>query len=204
MEFEFRPIKAWPREMTKKRKRAQFKAGYNPSLALLDGELLKLGATCVVFEIALTDADIRLDGRPRSGAKPSHPGVIVSFDTKHGRLSYPCDTFDRYEDNVRAIALSLEHLRAVDRYGVTKRGEQYAGWTQLPPPMVTEPPMSVEAARECFRAIVNAVPTAATLAELYHKAVMKTHPDRGGDSRSFRHVQRAKEVFDKEFTTKGV
>jgi hypothetical protein len=204
MEFEFRPIKAWPREMTKNRKRAQFKAGYNPSLALLDNELLKLGASNVVFEIALTDADIRLDGRPRSGAKPSHPGVIVSFDTKHGRLSYPCDTFDRYEDNVRAIALSLEHLRAVDRYGVTKRGEQYAGWSQLPPPMVTEPPMTLEAAREIFKAVTGSVPMWATLNELYHKAVMKTHPDRGGDARSFRQVQRAKEVFDKEFSGTGV
>jgi hypothetical protein len=37
-----------------------------------------------------------------------------------------------WQANVRAIALALEALRAVDRYGVTKRGEQYQGWTALP------------------------------------------------------------------------
>jgi hypothetical protein len=35
--------------------------------------------------------------------------------------------------NARAIALGLEALRKVDRYRITKRGEQYTGWSALPP-----------------------------------------------------------------------
>jgi len=45
----------------------------------------------------------------------------------------PCDSFRDWEANLRAIALSLEHLRAVDRYGVTtEEEEQYTGWLRLP------------------------------------------------------------------------
>lgn len=122
MNLAFRPIQSWPGALTKIRRRAQFKAGYTATLGLLDRELQYLAAKDVVLQVALRDEDIRLDGAPRANAKPaSHPGVILSFDSKHGPLSYPCDTFADWEDNLRAIALSLEHLRAVDRYGVTKR-----------------------------------------------------------------------------------
>src|SRR5947208_1880483 len=82
-------------------------------------------------QFAVTESDIRLDGRPRARAVASHPGVVLAFDSRHGPLKYAVDTFDRWQDNLRAIALGLEHLRAVDRYGVTRRGEQYTGWRQI-------------------------------------------------------------------------
>lgn len=37
-----------------------------------------------------------------------------------------------WQANIRAIAKTLEHLRDLDRWGVTKRGEQYTGWKALP------------------------------------------------------------------------
>src|SRR5690606_24676973 len=64
-------------------------------------------------------------------AKAAHPGVILSFDSKVGHLSYPCDTFTSWQDNLRAVALALEALRKLDRYGVTKRGEQYRGFLAI-------------------------------------------------------------------------
>ena len=47
-------------------------------------------------------------------------------------MRFPCDTFTDWQANVRGIALALEALRAVDRYGVTQQAEQYRGWTALP------------------------------------------------------------------------
>lgn len=133
-EYQFRPISTWPGELTKsyERRSSPFGSGYTATLDLLERELEHLKAKDVVLELALREADIRQDGRPRSNAKPpDHPGVVVSFDSKHGPLRYATDVFRNWHANLRAIALGLEALRKVERYGITKRGEQYAGWKQL-------------------------------------------------------------------------
>lgn len=89
-------------------------------------------------------------------------------------------------------------LRAVDRYGVTKRGEQYRGWSQLPPPMVTPPPMTVETTKAIFAAVAGGPPlTKANLPDAYRRAVLVTHPDWGGSDVEFRKVQQAKEFLEK-------
>lgn len=199
MEYEFRPIVNWPGKPTPRRKRAQFKAGYSATLELLETELRMLAARQVVIQLALSDRDIRVDGRPRAGSRPSHPGVILSFQSKHGPLSYPCDTYEDWEDNLRAIALALEHLRAVDRYGVTKRGEQYKGWTQLPPPAVNGTPTTVI---EALTVLADAIKRTERVSrenwpDIYRKAAMATHPDRGGTAEAFKRVQDAKEFLEK-------
>jgi len=198
IEYEYRPIELWPGPLTRNRKRAPFRASYSATLDLLERELRFLGATQVVLQVALGIDDIRLDGRPRAGSKPTHPGIILSFGSRHGPLSYPCDRFDSWEDNLRAIALSLEHLRAVDRYGVTRRGEQYRGWSQLPPPVVTPPPMTVERAMRVLGAVANGTPiTRDNLQAAYHRAALATHPDRGGRREDFEEARRAYELLEK-------
>lgn len=194
MEFEFRPIGVWPGTPTKRPSRSRFRAPYPTTLKILDCELRHLGAKNVVLQIALTSSQIRLDGRPYANVRPTHAGIILSFDSKHGPLSYPCDSFDRWDDNLRAIALGLEHLRAVDRYGVTRRGEQYRGWSQLP---YTPDSMTVSEAVEVFRKYRNGKLTRETLGDVYRAAVLDTHPDRGGKPEDFQRVQRAKEVLEK-------
>ena len=182
MQYTFRPLPGWPYPPTKPRKAAKFKVrrqgadGYvrqvrTPwvqTLADLDAEIRWLAGKDVMFGVGLSARDIRLDGMPRADARPfNHPGVEISFDSKFGRLTYATDQFTDWQDNVRAIALSLEALRAVDRYGVSKRGQQYAGWAQLtagaPDP-------------ERGRVLVE---HAGSLA----KAMFQYHPDHGGDQR---------------------
>lgn len=130
----FVPIESWPGNPTFSRKRAQFRAKYVETLDKLEFELEKLRAKDILIQAYFKRSDIRNDGWPKNTAKPTGVGVIVSFDSPKGPLSFPCDTFTSYEDNLRAIALALEALRAVDRYGVTRANEQYKGWAQLPPP----------------------------------------------------------------------
>ena len=59
---------------------------------------------------------------------PKGPAVIIAFESKHGPLKYATDVFDHWHANLRAIALGLEALRKVERYGITQRGEQYTGF----------------------------------------------------------------------------
>lgn len=196
MEITFRPILQWPGKFTPDRKGSRFKASYNQTLRLLDAELLHLKARNIVLQVALNEAQIRLDGRPRADSKPRHPGVILSFDSKHGPLSYPCDRFDSWEDNLRAIALSLEHLRAVDRYGVTKRGEQYHGWTALPPPSKAPTMEKVEAVKFLQKFATAAIKNAEEARAAYRQGAMTLHPDRGGDPEEFKKLQQAKEILE--------
>lgn len=121
----------------------------------------------VVIGAGYRPGDIRADGRPRADARaPLHPGVEVSFDSRYGRLTYATDVFTDWRDNLRAIAKGLEALRAVDRWGVAKRGQQYAGFALL-----TAGPGKEERGRQ--------------LVEQYGSvaaALRATHPDTGGES----------------------
>lgn len=197
MDFQFRPIEKWPGTLTEKRKRAVFKAGYGQTLDLLERELRHLEARGIVLQVALQIGDIRLDGRPRAGSKASHPGTILAFDSRFGPLSYPCDTYTHWEDNIRAIALSLEHLRAVDRYGVTRRGEQYTGWAQIAGPKNGK--MSREDALRFLGAHadmpLDELSNPVLIPSAYRQAALKLHPDRGGDVAEFQRLQEAKDVL---------
>lgn len=131
-----RPLDAWTRPETRNRQRSQFSANWSATLDLLDREILHLGSgrrhPDSVLQIALRERDFRIsDGMPRANAIPTHPGVILHIESTKGPLSFPCDKFDRWQDNLRAIALGLEALRKVDRYGITPGDEQYQGWRAI-------------------------------------------------------------------------
>jgi hypothetical protein len=107
---------------------------------LLGREIDLLGGRDVVLEVDVRERDIRLDGMLRADARASSPAVVVAFESKHGSMLYRCDRFESrwasqgpgWQQNARAIALTLEALRAVDRYGATETGQQYAGFKALP------------------------------------------------------------------------
>lgn len=136
------PIPEWPLPNTKPRRNAQFSAGYADTLNLLRTELGHLDARgAVVMQVVTKNGqtDLRRDGALRAQAQITHPGVRISFESKHGPLTYSTDVFepayyrqmDGWKANLRAIALGLEALRKVDRYGIGRSGEQYKGWLAI-------------------------------------------------------------------------
>jgi hypothetical protein len=140
MSYVVRPIsdQTWFGTMGKEASR--FKSKWGSTLELLEREVAALDGRDLVLEVDVTESDLRLDGTIRASARPSSSAVVVAFESKHGPLLYRCDRFytnwhdqgPEWQHNVRAIALTLEALRAVDRYGATETGQQYAGWKQLP------------------------------------------------------------------------
>lgn len=138
LEYRTQPLtdQTW---VTGRRKPTPFRASWSATLDLLARELEHLKAREVVVELDILAGDIRRDGRPRANAKVGSPAVRLMFETAdHGALSYACDQYvGRYHSdpadwqiNLRAIGLTLEALRAVDRYGASA-GEQYAGYAAL-------------------------------------------------------------------------
>ncbi|HRQ74276.1 MAG TPA: hypothetical protein PLU35_14735 [Phycisphaerales bacterium] len=193
IDARFQPIDAPVPPPPGGRRRSQFKASWSKTLDLLERELKYLGASEVIILADLSREHIRNDGWPRSTARPASPGVIVTFASKKlGSLRFECGTFINWEDNVRAIALTLEQLRAIDRYGATK-GEQYTGWARLPPPGANGAPPGLRTAEDAVRWMLTLVGRTATpdeagrvlrdsdaLRTLYRDAAKRCHPDAGG------------------------
>lgn len=181
MRIVYRPLERWDRRIDASRPHSPFRASYQDTINQLKRECRMLGARDVVVEMAITETDLRIDGQPYAGIRPRHPGVIVAFDSKHGPLKYTADKFATWTENLRAIALGLEALRKVDRYGMTSRGEQYTGWKALPSPTDS----LVERGRTIIGEHGGNVRT----------ALAAVHPDReGGDEELFKAVSAAREA----------
>jgi hypothetical protein len=177
-EIRFRALPTWPHPVTiDRRSRHTFKAGYADTITKLKYEVDLIEGDGIIIAAGFFETDIRIDGFPRAGRTPVHPGIEISFDLppngpgvargrklvahhgsfdkarkathpdvsgydstadfqavmatqQQGRMVLATDTHERWEHNVRAIALTLELMRAVDRYGATQ-GRQYAGFQQL-------------------------------------------------------------------------
>jgi hypothetical protein len=196
MQYRLRPIgTSWTDPVTSddQRRQSLFKATWQDTLNRLFDEVDWLGgAGPVVIQADLEEKDLRLDGGLRANAKVGDfPGVIVSFDSRFGPLRYATDMhvagwnwkrMKSWQHNVRAVALALESLRAVDRYGVSKRGQQYTGWRAIAAPAPT-----FASADEAFRWMRKYAADELNLViegdltpkKLYRAMAMKMHPDQG-------------------------
>lgn len=197
------------------RKRAQFTASWSNTLSLLEREVYAIQRAShddPVLMMDIRESDLRLDGQVRASARPASPAVAIAFDSIRGPLLFRCDRYEApayggsmlaWQCNVRAIALTLEALRTVDRYGATQSGEQYTGYVALEEGPTPAPagPMTRERAAEVLAAAADpdrALPGLSVallggrmVLATYRKAVRATHPDHGGRPEDFQQVQEA-------------
>ncbi|MDX2147589.1 MAG: hypothetical protein SFZ23_08715 [Planctomycetota bacterium] len=204
----FRPLDKPIAAPTGGHKRCTFSSTWTNTLNVLEREMKHLKASDIVVELALTSDDIRNDGWPRSSARPQHPGVRISWRSKtFGDMCRTCNTFDFWEHNIRAIALTLELLRRVERYGAIAGAEVYAGFKALPAgefatkqdaartllQFVYDPP-TITAAQ-----IQSVIDDAATRREVFRAAAARAHPDRsGGSQERMSRVNRARDFLEAE------
>lgn len=191
----------WPGSPTLEPQRSRFDASYASTLELLERELTQLNASNIVVQAYFWKEDVRNDGWPKSCAKPHKPGVILSFVSRKDRsrpveLSFPCDTYDIFDDNLRAIALTLEALRKIARYGVAQGSQQYKGWTQLPPPSQPQERQRMTHT-EALNFVRDAGGTYGTVEDAYRRAAAVYHPDNRatGNHELFVKLQEAKGVL---------
>ncbi|MCT7361335.1 molecular chaperone DnaJ [Mycolicibacterium llatzerense] len=121
--------------------------------------------------------------------------MVLHIESSKGPLSYPCDKFTRWQDNLRAIALGLEALRKISRYGITPGDEQYAGWRAIPQ-QASGPAFTVTSAEAYLRSVAGEADEPSlgleTRAQVYRRARRNTHPDRnGGDQSQWDRVEAA-------------
>jgi len=207
IDLRFRPLTRWIGEKTDpwKRKKPNFSAQYSRTLDDLERDLAHLRAKNATVEAGFREDQIRNDGWPYSNAAPREPGVILSFDSKHGSLALPCDYFMHWQQNLRAIGLHLEHLRLATAYGVGQKGEQYAGWKALPAP-------GGENSLASFAKLIGDLSgweASAIMGDwdiyraAYRQAAKKAHPDVNADGGMlWNKVQEAARILDQHFKGK--
>lgn len=179
-----------------RRQSTRFSASWKETEHLLLDEVDSLDGNQLVIEVDVREQDLRIDGTLRANAREAAtPAVIVAFESRHGSMLYRCDTFyapyrgqgPDWQHNVRGVALTLQALGAVDRYGATETGQQYAGFKALgggAPMPTAAAPMSREDARLVLIEVLgfDAAATHGDLAAHVRRARALAHPDRhGGD-----------------------
>lgn len=213
--FTFRSLDnaTWPDDGRTEYQPCRFQATYEQTLRELNGELQRIGVYEAVIEADVGENGVRMDGQLRATVRNNTPRVRISFTHPAvGPLQYPCDTYQHFKDNLRAICKTMAAQRAMDRYGATRKHQQYSGWKMLPGrvtelgAVAPEAPMplaeAVETLVKCSGSTdtVNLRQTIArtygVYQQTYRAAVRKVHPDVGGDGKDFQRVIRAKHTLD--------
>lgn len=212
-----KPISKWIGGETKNPGKSLFKKNYTDTKRILEFELGKLGAiaSSVRLEMFIKPEDLRRDGELlRAHAKPYKPGVVLSFSiiTRRMRnpqtgeirnetktLSYPCDTYNDWQDNIRAIASSLEKLRSVARYGVFKY-EDMISRLALPSAegKVSDRGAALIFLSEFINKSAHEIEASEVLIkQAYRAAALKLHPDKNGGKTTddFIKLQDAKRIL---------
>lgn len=122
----------WPR-IKGHRDRAAYKVGFQQARVELERGLDIMRARYVVLS---TNVPLRLDGLPYAGSAEKHyqdPGVAVYFSWKDEPWVIACDCWDRVKDNVRAIGLTVDAMRQIERSGATELLKRaFSGFKALP------------------------------------------------------------------------
>lgn len=181
---------------------SRFHTPWADTVVVLTRELSYLRAEHVLLEVEIPTAPARVDATALGNLGAAGPRVRLSFDSRHGPLSYGTGRFMAepahiaWRMNLRAIALGLESLRRVDRYGIAPAGEQYSGWLTLP---AGEPARS---ARELIAlagatavSVTQVIADRGTFQSLYRSAARRHDPDAGGDVGAWARLQRARTVL---------
>jgi len=120
----------------------------------------------------LRDVELRLDGIPYANRRnPDDPAAAVYFKRNGKPFCFACDRWDRVEDNVWAIAKTIDALRGIERWGTGEMGgAAFTGFAALPAPT-----------SKGGWFIVLGVPSHASTSEVeeaYTRMARKHHPDR--------------------------
>lgn len=140
-------------------------------------EISLMGGTQVVLS---TNIPLTKDGLPYAKhAQPADPGVAVYFKWNGKPMSLACDKWRTVIENIRALQLTVEAMRGIDRWGSSELMERsFTGFTALPAP-------DQQSNVRTWKAVLGfhelTTPTLTMVKEKRNELVRKYHPDFGSD-----------------------
>lgn len=170
----------WPRTEPEKRAAARFKASsFGRDRDWIIRQVRQLGGVNIVIT---SDLPVRADGLPYArAAEPGDPGIAVWWRAKDGSEQViACDRWRSYRDNAHAVALSLEALRGLDRWGSSEIVQRaFKGFAALPP------------AGHDWRSVFPGCRTLDEVKLLFRRKAAEAHPDFGGGESEMQRLNQA-------------
>jgi len=184
MAIEAYPL-TWPPGKAKQygRESARFKTTLGKAIQNVQREVDLLWGRDLVIS---SNLPLRKDGVPmaRSGYI-GEVGVAVYFILKKKPMCFACDRWDKVEDNMQAVAKTIEALRGIERWGSGQMVEQaFTGFAALPAP---EQPWQVLG--------LDSHATKDQVREAYRRLASDNHPDRGGDEQRMMRINAARDTL---------
>ncbi len=169
----------WPR--TDNPGPSKFKVSQEQAQQDVLRQLDLMGAGNIVIS---TNIPIRKDGLPYAKHPQVHDvGVAVYFQRKGMALVIPCDRWWTIAENMRAIGLTIEAIRGLERWGAKQTVDTaFAGFAALPAPKAPWDILGVD--QHATEAEIKAAHTA---------AAKRAHPDVGGDDAQMAEINRARD-----------
>lgn len=160
----------WPR--TKDIQTSKFKATTDKARKKLLDEVARMGGEAPVIS---SNVPLRADGHMRADREPVDAAVAVYFQRNGKGMVFACDRYDFVKDNLHALALTIEALRGIERWGASEMMERaFSGFKQL---------NAENESMSWWRMLV--VKPEATVAEIekaYREMAKFAHPDMPGGS----------------------
>lgn len=182
------PIEAFPlqwpvgRPRTKFRETARFHTTIGAAVDRIRDEVRMLGGATLVIS---SNLPLRRDGLP--SARPGaigDSGVAVYFKLKGKPMCFACDRWHGVENNMQAIAKTIEALRGIERWGTGQMVQQaFTGFTALPSPEQPWQVLGLDTSR----------PTRDQIDEAHRRLAAEHHPDRGGDTHQMARINAARD-----------
>jgi len=150
----------------------------------LISELKRMGARDVVLS---TSVPLRQDGLPYATfGKKTVPdvGVAVYFTIDKEPMTLCCDKWNSLEANIRAIQMSVDAMRSLDRWGVSEILKRvFTGFKAIPEKVDAKPWWEVLG--------VSAQSSKEDIKKAYWRLAKIHHPDTGGNLHDFNRISDA-------------
>lgn len=178
----------WKRTPSHQRQRSQFEPHFTPDRDQVLRWLDKRGSRVVIT----SNLPTRNDGLPYY-ASTSDPGIAVWWVEKGNERVVACDRWLRADENMRAIAKTLEAMRGLDRWGANEMVERaFAGFAALPASGETSTGAPHPPHKRTWREVLGDTfapwpdldaDELLVLAKSRHRKLIKLHhPDAGGNA----------------------
>jgi len=169
--------KAWPK--TEIKQDSRFRQTLSAALNKLKDECKRLGGK----ELVLSSNYVLGTEHPKES------GVVAYFNLDQKPIAIPCDRWRAVEDNVYAIAMTIEAMRGMERWGAKHMiTAMFSGFKSLPEKSGGKNPHAI-----LGLSMLN--PTAEQITAAYKQKAKTAHPDAGGSAEAWAELRDAHDLL---------